>query len=59
MLRKLFETNIAVSDEEFVRVMEMTTEDIKYNRMNFNKKTTINDIINIARSSLIAIRRCD
>lgn len=60
MLRKLLENKIGqpISNSEFIAVMSMTTEDIKFNNINFNKKTKRNDMLAIAARCATALKRC-
>ena len=57
MFRSLL-SNLKLDNIEFKAVMEMTTEDIKFNRTNFGKRTSLKDVINIAEKSATALRRC-
>lgn len=60
MLKKLLETKVGqtFSNSEFEAVMEMTTEDIKFNNVSFNKKTNRNDMLTIAVRCATALKRC-
>ncbi|MBU5269433.1 hypothetical protein [Clostridium cochlearium] len=59
MLKKLLEDNgIITTDLEFKEVMAIVTDDIKFNRINFGKKTNKIELIEIARRSLNTFRRC-
>ncbi|WP_171302545.1 hypothetical protein [Clostridium cochlearium] len=59
MLKKLLEDNgIITTDLEFKEVMAIVTDDIKFNRINFGKKTNKIELIEIARRSLNTLRRC-
>jgi len=57
MLKGLL-SNLNLDNTEFETVMEMTTEDIKFNRTNFGKRTSLKEAISIAEKSVIALRRC-
>lgn len=57
MLKGLL-SNLNLDSTEFEAVMQMTTEDIKFNRTNFGKRTSLQDVINIAEKSAVALRRC-
>lgn len=60
MLRKSLESKgISLTDEEFNTVMQMTTEDVKFNNIGFNRKTNLNDIVSIAEISARTLKRCD
>ena len=51
MLRKLFkEGGIEKNDQEFKEVSQITTDDIRENRIKFGKRTNLNE------ASLIALR---
>ncbi len=57
-MRELLEQRIGqVTDEEFGRILDMTTSDIRYNRIEFLEKTTLEDVLNIAEISLNILRR--
>lgn len=57
MIRKSLKSyNLA--DAEFKTVMAIATEDIKFNRIGFKKKTSLNDVLIIAIESTLALRRC-
>ncbi len=51
-------SNLNLDSAEFKAVLQMTTEDIKFNNINFNKRTSLQDVINIAEKSAVALRRC-
>ncbi|WP_315120955.1 hypothetical protein [uncultured Clostridium sp.] len=60
MLRKSLESKgITLTDEEFSTVMQMATDDIKFNNIGFNRKTSLNDIATIAEISARTLKRCD
>lgn len=40
------------STEEFVALMQMVTDDVKFNRLGFGKKTSSKDIIDIIKNSM-------
>lgn len=59
MIKKLLQDNgIVTNDLEFEEVMDIVTDDIKFNRINFGKKTNKIELIEIARRSLNTFRRC-
>ncbi|AJA42558.1 hypothetical protein phiCT453B_06 (endogenous virus) [Clostridium phage phiCT453B] len=59
MIRKLLEDNgIITNDLEFKKVMDIVTDDIKFNRINFDKRTNKIELIEIAERSLNTLRRC-
>ena len=52
MLRKLFKDGgIEVTDQEFKEVLKITTDDIRENRIKFGKRTSLNQMLAIARIS--------
>lgn len=59
MLRKALERRgIYLTDEEFTIVMEITTDDIKFNRIGFNKCTSLDYVLDIAEKSASVFKRC-
>jgi hypothetical protein len=49
MLRQSLEKRgIYLTDEEFAIVMEITTDDIKFNRVSFKKRTSLDHVLDIA-----------
>lgn len=59
MIRKLLEKRgIFLTNEEFAIVMEITTDDIKFNRIGFKKCTGLNYILDIAERSASVFKRC-
>jgi hypothetical protein len=59
MLRKrLADKGYSLTNEEFTVVAEIVTDDIKFNRTNFGKKTNINEVIDLAVRTVIVLRRC-
>lgn len=59
MLKKLLENELGqhVSNSEFAAVMEMTTDDIKFNNIKFSKKTSPAQMLAIAKISYTVIKR--
>ena len=47
-----------LSDAEFETVMEMTTDDLKFNRVSFGKSTNLNYVLDIAVRSAEIFKRC-
>lgn len=47
-----------LTDKQFKEVLLMATEDIKFNRIGFNKKTSLHDTITILENSIKTLRRC-
>lgn len=59
MIRQALEAKgIILTNNEFAAVMYITTQDIKFNRISFNKRTSFNETVQIAVKSAIALRRC-
>lgn len=49
MIRKLFQNySIKVTDREFKEIMQITTDDIRENRVKFGKKTSMEEMFTIA-----------
>ena len=48
-----------MTDEEFREVMEITTDDIRENRVKFGKRTSLDEMLTIAKRSLKVLRKCD
>ncbi|WP_461614339.1 hypothetical protein [Clostridium sp. Marseille-QA1073] len=57
MLKGLL-ADLNLDSAEFEVVMQMTTEDIKFNRTSFGKRTSIKDVLSIAEKSATTLRRC-
>jgi hypothetical protein len=55
MLRKFISQYIGPCPDELLAVL---TADIKFNRIRFGKRTTLSDIINLARSDGKMLRSC-
>jgi len=52
VLRKLFENGgIEVTDQEFKEILQITTDDIRENRIKFGKKTNLIQMLTIAKIS--------
>ncbi len=47
-----------ISKEEFNIIFAMTREDIRFNRTSFNKKTTLEEFIEICKRCCVALSRC-
>lgn len=54
----LMSTGVVKDEEEFKEVMEATTAVIKVDRTSQGKKTSIQDVFEIAVNATIALRRC-
>lgn len=49
MIKQLFQnTGIKVTDPEFKEIMQITTDDIRENRVKFGKKTSLEEMFTIA-----------
>lgn len=58
MLRKILEAKLRpMSDREFEDVMDLTTADIKINRVNFGKQTSLSEAIEIVARCFIVLGR--
>lgn len=59
MLKKsLEERGINLTKAEFGVVMEITTDDIKFNRINFKKRTSLEHVLDVAIRSADIFKRC-
>lgn len=59
MLKQMLEGRVGhLSNDEFKEVMDIVTDDIKFNRINFGKRTNKIQLIEIAERSLHTLRRC-
>lgn len=59
MLKQFFiDTGIVKDEEEFKEVMEATTAVIKVDRASQGKKTSLQDMLEIAVNTTLALRRC-
>ena len=60
MSKKLLEQTIGqvISDAEFAIIMEIATDDIKFNRISFKKYTNLNYVLDIAAKSAEIFKRC-
>jgi protein involved in temperature-dependent protein secretion len=60
VIRQLFRNaGIKVSDQEFKEILYMATDDIRENRIKFGKRTSLQQVVTIAKRSLKALRQCD
>ena len=58
MIKNLLEKcGLALTDAEFKEVMEVTTQDIKFNNIGFGKKTDIWDVLIISARCYVALQR--
>lgn len=51
MIRQALEERLGIklTDESFKEIMQMATDDIKANRIDFNKRTNLKDVLIIAQ----------
>lgn len=57
LIRKLIETcEIKMTDEEFKETMEIATDDIKFNRILFNKRTNLRNVVIISKRSYKVVK---
>jgi len=60
LIRKMLEDITGkITDEEFKCAMDLTTQDIKANRLFWGKHTDLNTVIKIASQSVNMLRRCN
>lgn len=58
MLRKILESDLGpMTNSEFKEVLDLTTTDIKTNRVDFDKRTSLADVVEIAGSCFKLLRR--
>lgn len=59
MLKAMLERRVGhLSNAEFAVVMEIVTDDIKFNRTSFKKYTSLEYLLNIAERSSTIFKRC-
>jgi hypothetical protein len=59
MLRQALEAkSIYLSNAEFAIVMEIVTDDLKFNRVSFGKYTNLDYVIDIAVKSATIFKKC-
>lgn len=59
MIREHLESmGIKLTDSEFKVLMEVTTDDIKFNRIGFHKKTKLNDLVSISALCYQVLMEC-
>lgn len=59
MLKKILEERgINLTEAEFAIICEITTDNIKFNRINFKKCTSLNYVVEIAIRSASIFKRC-
>jgi len=60
MLRKILEFDMdPMTDSEFREVLDLATSDIKTNRVDFGKRTSLPEVVEIAESCLRAFQRME
>ncbi len=58
MLRTILESNLGpLTNSEFAELMDLITTDIKTNRVDFGKRTSLRDAVQIAEISFKVLRR--
>lgn len=59
MLKQALERRVGhLSDSEFAAIMQITEDDIKFNRVGFKKRTSIEYVLDIAERSASVFKRC-
>jgi len=59
MIRKRLEQEVGkLSDAELAVIMEITTDDIKFNRVGFRKCTSLDYALDIAVKSALIFKKC-
>lgn len=58
LIRILDELKANNTKENFERIMKATEDDIKFNRVRFNKRTSVNEFIAILKLSEKVVLRC-
>lgn len=57
MLRKILELDLGpMTDPEFREVLELATTDIKVNRVDFGKRTSLHEVVEIAKICFKALQ---
>ncbi|HBV87007.1 MAG TPA: hypothetical protein DEF42_10235 [Desulfosporosinus sp.] len=58
MLRKILESKKGpLTDAQFAEIMDLATTDIKINRVNFGKRTSLSEAVEIAAGCFVAMGR--
>lgn len=58
MLRKILESKLGpLTNAQFAEVVDLATTDIKINRVNFGKRTSLSQAVEIAAGCFIALGR--
>jgi hypothetical protein len=59
LLRKVLEKEgFKLTEAEFAIVMEIATEDIKFNKINFHRRTTSKEVKNLISSCASVFTKC-
>lgn len=58
LIKYLDELKATNTKENFEKIVKITEEDIKFNRVNFNKRTAVSDFIAIAEMAKEVVLRC-
>lgn len=59
MIKTMLERRVGhLSNAEFAIVAEIVTDDIRFNRISFNKCTSLDYVLDIAEKSATVFRRC-
>lgn len=59
MVRKALENRVGVlTNEEFAIVCEITSDDLKFNRVSFKKCTSLNYVLDIAVRAAEVFKKC-
>ena len=58
VIKYLDELKATNTKENFEKIIKITEEDIKFNRVNFNKRTSASDFIAIAEMAKEVVLRC-
>lgn len=58
LIRILDELKANNTKDNFERIMKATEDDIKFNRVRFNKRTSVNEFIAILKLSEKVVLRC-
>jgi hypothetical protein len=59
MLKQMLEARVGhLSNAEFAIVMEIATDDIKFNHISFKKKTILDYVLQLAVRSATVFKKC-
>ena len=60
MIKAILEkTTGPLTTTQFAQIMDLTTTDIRVNRITFGKRTTLTDVIEIAVSCFLVLKRAN